>query len=227
MPMNPKVLAIIPARGGSKGLPRKNVLPAGGRPLIAWTIEAALNADCVSRVVLSSDDDEIIAVAKEYGCDVPFKRPAALASDEAATMGVVLHALTELRGYDYVVLLQPTSPLRNAKDIDAAFERMMKAGAPSCVSVCPVEEPPYWMYQLGPSDRLRNVVETPAFSHRRQDLPDVYILNGAIYISRVDELIKSKRFVTVDTVGYVMPRDRSIDIDTRQDFEAFKTSVET
>ena len=219
MSVNPKVLALIPARGGSKGLPRKNVLPVGGRSLIAWTIEAAEKAKCISRVILSSDDDEIIAVAKECGCEVPYKRPEELASDKASSIDVVFHALKEIPGYDYLLLLQPTSPLRTSEDIDAAFALMLEKQAPACVSVCPVEESPYWMYQLEGQSRLRSVLEMPLEATRRQDLPNVYSLNGAIYIARVDWLLRQRSFMSCDTVGYVMPRERSVDIDTPEDYQ--------
>ena len=225
LPEKLKVLALIPARGGSKGLPRKNILPLGGRPLIAWTIEAALQASCISRVVLSSDDDEIIAGALNHGCEVPFKRPSELASDTASSMDVVLHALNQLPGYEYVVLLQPTSPLRTAGDIDAAFTSMLEKQAPACVSVCPVDESPYWMYQLEGQSRLHSVLEAPQGVTRRQDLPDVYSLNGAIYIARVDWLQRQRNFVSADTVGHVMPKNRSIDIDSLGDLNATEISL--
>lgn len=220
-----KILALIPARGGSKGLPRKNVLPAGGRPLIAWTIEAALGATCINRVVLSSDDDEIIAAARECGCDVPFRRPSSLATDEATAVDVVLHTLQELPGYDYLVLLQPTSPLRTSSDIDAAFNLMMSSGAPSCVSLCPADESPYWMYKIGEASRLEKLVESPAGVHQRQALPPIYSLNGAIYIVRTDWFMRNMGFISDETIGYVMPRERSIDIDTMDDFLAFQRLV--
>ena len=120
-----RVLGLITARGKSKGLPRKNVLPVGGKPLLAWTIEAGLEASSIDRLVLSSDDDEIMKVAIEYGCDVPFRRPDHLASDEAGSIQVVLHALEILPDYDFVVLLQPTSPQRSSEDIDNAFKLML------------------------------------------------------------------------------------------------------
>lgn len=220
------VLAIIPARGGSKGLPRKNILPVGGRPLIAWSIEAARGANCIHRVVLSSDDDEIIAVAKAYGCDVPFKRPETLATDEASSMDVVLHALEQLPNHDIVILLQPTSPLRTSADIDSAFELMMRSGAPSCVSVCPASESPYWMYSLGDQQRMHQLIKPAADATRRQELPPAYSLNGAIYIARTDWLHKHRSFIGNDTVAYVMPRSRSIDIDTEEDFLAMKKLTE-
>ena len=219
LPEKIKVLALIPARGGSKGLPRKNILPVGDRPLIAWTIEAARQASCISCVVLSSDDREIIAEALNRGCEVPFKRPAELASDTASSMDVVLHALNQMPGYEYVVPLQPTSPLRTAGDIDAAFNLMLEKQAPACVSVCSVEESPYWMYQFEGQSYLRSVLEAPQGVTRRQDLPDVYSLNGAIYIARVDWLLRQRSFVSADTVGYVMPKERSMDIDTPEDYQ--------
>jgi CMP-N,N'-diacetyllegionaminic acid synthase len=220
-----KVLALIPARGGSKGLPGKNVLQVAGRPLLAWSVDAARAARSVDRLVLSSDDDAIMAAARSCGCEVPFVRPAALASDTAATIDVVMHALDALPGYDLIVLLQPTSPLRTAADIDAACERLVTSGAPACVSVSPVELSPYWMYYLGDNDNLVPVVESPQVVTRRQELPAVYALNGAVYVADTAWLRRSRAFITRDTVAHVMPIERSIDIDTIADFEAFKKSV--
>lgn len=221
-----RLLALVVARGGSKGLPRKNVMVAGGRPLIAWTIAAAQAAREVDRVVLSSDDEEIMEVARMWGCDVPFKRPADLATDEATSMDVVRHALTALPGYDYVALLQPTSPLRTAADIDAAYDLMRTRQAPSCVSVSEVEQSPYWMYRVSENDRLVGLLSPLKGVSRRQDLPVVYALNGAIYLARVDWLLAQGSFVGEGTIGYQMPRDRSIDIDTADDFQAFRRRVE-
>jgi N-acylneuraminate cytidylyltransferase len=220
-----RVLGLIPARGGSKGLPGKHLLPAGGKPLLAWTIEAARGARVLDRLVLSSDDDAIVTTALEYGCEAPFRRPPELATDEAASIDVVLHALDQLPGYDLVVLLQPTAPLRSATDIDAACERLVASGAPACVSLCPVEHSPYWMYRLDEADRLRPVAELPPDVTRRQRLPRAYLLNGAIYIARVEWLRESRNFVGEETVAYVMPAERSIDIDTRADFEAFRRAI--
>lgn len=216
-----KVLALITARGGSKGLPRKNVLLAGGRPLVAWTVQAALKAEAVDRVILSSEDDEIIAVASAAGCEVPFRRPPELANDQASSMDVVIHALSELPGYDYVVLLQPTSPLRTSCDIDAAFRSMLDNDAPACVSVTEVEQSPYWMYTLSGDDRLYSVLESQPNFSRRQDLPPVYVLNGAIYIAKIDWLLQTRSFLSPETVAYKMPKDRSLDIDDETDFQRF------
>lgn len=220
-----RLLALITARGGSKGLPRKNVLPVGGKPLIAWTISAAIEAEFVDHVVLSSDDDEIIKTAMKWGCTVPFRRPTELASDTASSMDVVLHALDQLPGYDFVVLLQPTSPLRTSRDIDAAFLLLQASGAPSCVSVCEAEQSPYWMYRLAEDGKLEDLLPLPTAAKRRQDLPPVYVLNGAIYIANVDWLRSTKSFLGDGSIAYLMPKERSIDIDTADDFEAFYRKV--
>ncbi|WP_341714984.1 acylneuraminate cytidylyltransferase family protein [Limnobacter sp.] len=223
---NNKVLAIITARGGSKGLPRKNVLLAAGKPLIAWTVEAALAASVVNRVVLSSDDDEIISAASAAGCDIPFRRPPELATDKASSMDVVFHALHRLPGYEFVVLLQPTSPMRTAADIEAAFHLMKVRNAPACVSVSEVDQSPYWMYSVQDDYRLTNLLPPPTIVNRRQDLPRVYTLNGAIYIAQVDWLLNTKSFLSPDTIAYRMPKERSIDIDNADDFQEFKNIVE-
>lgn len=221
-----RVLALITARGGSKGLPRKNVLLAGGKPLIAWTVEAAISAECVDRVVVSSDDDEIIAAAKAAGCDVPFCRPAYLASDMASSIDVVLHALDQLPEYDYVILLQPTSPLRTAADIEAAFGLMLEKSAPSCVSICEADQSPYWMYRLSNDGRLQELLTNNNEKvTRRQDLPPVYVLNGAIYIARIDWLRRTKSFLHSETIAYKMPRDRSLDIDNADEFTLFRVKL--
>lgn len=216
-----RILALIPARGGSKGLPGKNILPVGGRPLIGWTIAAARGSRYVDRVLLSSDDDAIIAAARACGCDVPFRRPAELSTDTAPMIDVVLHAIDAVPDHEIVVLLQPTSPLRTAADIDAACELLERTGAPACVSVSPVEQSPYWMYRLTDAGRMTPLIEAPQVT-RRQDLPEVYTLNGAVYVADASWLRQHRTFVTADTVAHVMPPERSIDIDTAADLEAFQ-----
>lgn len=216
-----RMLGLVTARGGSKGLPHKNMLFAGGRPLIAWTIAEALQSHSIDHLVLSSDDPEIIDIAVQWGCSAPFQRPPELATDTASSMDVVMHALDQLPGYDYVALLQPTSPLRTAEDIDAAFAQLLSSDARSCVSVCATEESPYWTYGLGPDAKLMKLLELPENVSRRQDLPPTYILNGAIYIAEVEWLQNNRSFVGAETTAYIMPAERSIDIDTAQDFEAF------
>jgi CMP-N,N'-diacetyllegionaminic acid synthase len=202
-----RVLALIPARGGSKGLPRKNLLTVHGRPLLAFTVDAARDSTFIDRVVVSSDDDAIIAAALTCGGEAPFRRPIDLASDTAASIDVALHALDQLPDYEVLVLLQPTSPARTAADIDAACTLFASSGAPSCVSVSAVEQSPYWMFRLDPGGVLRPLIESPRIA-RRQDLPLVYALNGAIYVADVAWLRRTGTFVTSETVGYVMPASR-------------------
>lgn len=210
------VLAIIPARGGSKGVPRKNIRSLAGKPLIAWTIEAARESAYIDRLVLSSDDPEIIEVAKSWGCEAPFARPDALARDDTPGIDPVLHALEELPGYDYVVLLQPTSPLRTAEDIDDCIARCEEKRAPACVSLTEPAHHPQWMFTLGDNTQtLQPISEQRGM--RRQDLPDVYALNGAVYVARTSWLAETRSFLGEGTCGYVMPSIRSIDIDTEQD----------
>jgi CMP-N,N'-diacetyllegionaminic acid synthase len=212
-----RVLAVIPARGGSKGVPGKNIRKVGGKPLIAWTIEAAQAARHVDRTILSSDDAAIIREARQFGCEVPFVREARLADDKTPTMEVVLDAIERCPGFAWVVLLQPTSPLRTGRDIDQAIELCIERKAPSCVSVSLARESPYWMYSLGSDGRL-NPLLPQRMPTRRQELPAVYALNGAIYLARSDWLQREKRFVAEETVAYEMPLARSLDIDTESDF---------
>lgn len=222
-----KTLAVITARGGSKGLPGKNVMVAGGKPLVAWTVEAAVSAECVDRVILSSDDDDIIAAAKSAGSEIPFRRPDYLSDDTASSIDVVLHAIDKVPGYDYVVLLQPTSPLRTSADIDAAFKLLLESGGESCVSICEADQSPYLMYQVAGTNKLKRILPEICGVTRRQDLPLTYVLNGAIYIAKVDWLLEKRNFIDVDTQGYIMPKERSLDIDTAADFEIFKSIVDS
>lgn len=215
-----KVLGLITARGGSKGVPGKNIRVAGGKPLIAWTIEAGKASKYLDRLILSSDDDVIIEVAKTYGCEVPFKREARLAADDTPSIEVVLDALDRCPGYDWIVLLQPTSPLRTADDIDGALEKCIELGAPACVSVCETEQSPYWMYTQKDS-RLQPVIDVPLIE-RRQDLPRVYVLNGGVYAAQPDWLRITRNFMSAETVAHTMPANRSHDLDSEQDFEALE-----
>jgi len=219
---SPRVLAIIPARGGSKGVPGKNIRPLAGRPLIAWTIAAAVGASCVDHAVVSSDDDTILRTAQRWGAPGIARRPAHLATDTADIMDTILHILERIDGYDYLVLLQPTSPLRTADDIDAAFALCLDTGAPCCVSLAPAPKSPYWMYTLTPDRRLTPILDQQD-AVRRQDLPPAYVLNGAIYIARIPWLRHSRSFLADETIGYLMPPERSVDIDTPLDFALAET----
>lgn len=221
-----RLLAVITARGGSKGLPGKNLMIAGGRPLIAWSIDAAIKSKYIDTVVLTSDDEEIIEAGIVFGCDAVIQRPAELASDTASSIDVVLHAIGEYPGYDYVILLQPTSPLRTSFDIDTAFELLFLSSAPCCLSVCEVEESPYWMYRLNEAGEMSRLLSDHEAPIRRQELPPVFILNGAIYIASVPWLLNTKSFLGGGSIAYKMPKDRSLDIDTEEDFNLFRSLVE-
>lgn len=216
-----RVLAVIAARGGSKGLPRKNLAAFRGRPLIHWTILAAQASKRVDRVILSSDDAEIIAAAAEAGCEAPFVREARLATDEAASLNVVLDAVDRVGGHEVVVLLQPTSPLRTAEDIDGVLAAMEEAGADSCVSVVAAETHPYLVYWPDEAGRAQAYVERDGERTRRQDFPPAFSLNGAVYAARVKWLRRSGGFVVPgETLLYEMPASRSADIDTQSDLDA-------
>lgn len=211
------LLALIPARGGSKGIPRKNVRPIAGRPLIGWTIKAAKAAGLFDRIVVSTEDAEIAHVARACGAEVPFVRPASLSADDTPGIAPVLHALEELPGYDAVVLLQPTSPLRSAEDIANAVRLARSRGAPAVVSVCEPDAHPQWTYRMSPDGALMPW-EASAHASRRQELEPVYMLNGAIYYAESDFARETGALVGPGTIGYPMPAERSVDIDTPLDW---------
>ncbi len=225
---NNRILAIVPARGGSKGIPRKNLRLFQGQSLLARTIESTKCSLYIDRIVVSSEDAEIIAEAKRAGADVPFVRPTELAQDHTSGVDPVLHALSQLEHYDYVVLLQVTSPLRTTQDIDACLEYCFQQNAPACVSVVEVDQHPYWMVTMSDGVRLKKFYsgDIPA---RRQDLPEIFGLNGAIYIAKTDWLMQTKSFLADETIGFIMPKERSLDIDTELDFkilEACTTAIQ-
>ena len=214
-----RILAVIPARGGSKGIPGKNIKMLAGKPLLAWTIEAAKGSRYIDRLILSSDDKDIISVALEYGCEVPFVRPANLAQDDTPGIAPVLHALEVLEEkFDYVVLLQPTSPLRQTEDIDACIEKCLEEKAVSCVTVCEVNENPNWMFTLDDGKHLKPLLFDSDKYNRRQDCPTYYVLNGAVYVMQCEWVKREKKTVSERTIASVMPRIRSIDIDEMHDF---------
>lgn len=216
----PRVLGLITARGGSKGLPGKNIIEVAGLPLIAWSILSAQRSKLIDRLILSSDDQDIIKVAQSYGCEAPFERPAELASDEASSVDVVMHALQTLEDkYDLLVLLQPTSPLRIVEDIDGCIKLLLETDAPSVVSICQVDKSPYWMYSLSDTGVLRPIIKQENCPTRRQDSPPVYLPNGAVYVVRCKQFCDERRFIYSQTRGYSMPINRSLDIDTADDLD--------
>ena len=215
-----KTIAIIPARGGSKGIPRKNVRLLAGKPLICYTIERALESKNIDIVVVSTEDEEIAEVSKKCGAEI-IKRPAELAEDKTPTIDVVFHALGSFEQNEYIdliiVLIQPTSPLRNTKDIDSAIELFLNADCESVVSVCEVGHPPHWCFKIE-EGYLKSLFGGTYLRMRRQDLEAVYMPNGAIYVSTPQTLYKYKSFYCNHTIPYIMPTRRSIDIDNEIDF---------
>lgn len=211
------ILAVVPARGGSKSIPRKNICELGGKPLIAWTLEAAHSAGRLARVVVSTEDVEIARIAREWGGDVPFLRPEEFARDDTSHIEPVLHALDCIPEADWVMLLQPTSPLRTSGDIDGIVDYCRSKDAPAAVSVCEAFQHPAWMYTMDSEGRMERVLETP-MAMRRQDLPPVFALNGALYLARVDWLRETRSFLSRETQAYVMPRHRSAEVDDEYDW---------
>lgn len=217
----PKVLALIPARGGSRRLPGKNLLKLCGEPITVWSIKAAQQSKYVDRIVVSTDSDEIAEVARAAGADVPFMRPNYLASDTASSLDVVKHALNELNQkgqcYEFIVLLQPTSPLRTSKHIDESFELLQSKDADAIVGVTELDHPIELTNRL-PDDLSMKGFFTTDSHLRSQDFPKRYRVNGAIYLVRVESLIKENTIFLSDRIyAYKMDREVSVDIDTPYD----------
>ncbi len=218
------MLAIIPARGGSKGLPKKNIRSLAGKPLIAYTIEAAKQAEQVSPIIVSTDDDEIAAVAQKYGAEVPFLRPPELATDDAPAIDTFIYTIKRLRedsGQDHreCVVLQPTSPLRDARDIDNAIALFYEKQADSVIAVSELTHPPAWAKKIDAHGILRDYFDAPAGSRNRQAFEKAFMPNGAIYVLKSALLMEKYSYYSDKTYAYVMPRERSIDIDDQWDFE--------
>lgn len=213
------VLAIIPARGGSKGISYKNIRVVGGIPLVAWTIAEAKKSEYIDRLILSSDDKKIIDVAKQFGCEVPFIRPPNLALDETPGIAPVLHAIEALHDYDYIVLLQPTSPLRTVQDIDGCIELCLEKNANSCISVTEPDKSPFWIYTIDSENCMSPLLDQIDSNARRQDLPKAYVLNGAVYVAQTGWIKNNKTFISPTSVAYYMPKERSLDIDTEYDLQ--------
>ena len=212
-------LAIIPARGGSKRLPRKNILDLNGKPLIAYSIEAGLNSKYIDKVVVSSDNKEILDISQKYGA-LTIKRADELASDTATTFDAIKHTIENIDRYDYVVLLQPTSPLRDENHIDEAIELLDEKKANAVVSVCEMEHSPLWSNTLDSSLSMQNFLRDDVLNKRSQDLEKYYRLNGAIYISKTEKLLQERTFLLKDSIfAYIMSREHSVDIDEKIDFE--------
>jgi CMP-N,N'-diacetyllegionaminic acid synthase len=216
------LVAVIPARGGSKHVPGKNIAPVGGKPLIAWSIEAARASSRVDRVIVTTDYRSIAEVSQDYGAEVPFIRPEELARDDTPGIDPILHTLSwcaENQAYypDCVVVLQPTSPLRTARDIDAAIDLLEDKGADSVVSITPTKDHPWWTKKIDRNGRLSDFIEQTEAVAYRQKLPEAYRLNGAIYLALRNILLETRTWYSEKTYAYIMPEERSLDIDTPWD----------
>jgi len=218
----PVVLGLIAARGGSKAIPGKNVKLLGGKPLIAWTIEAALGSR-LDRVLVSTDDQDIAEVARAWGAEVPFTRPTELAQDDSPHIPVLIHALGWLAEHenwspDYIMSLQPTSPFRTNEDIDGAIDLATLHNADAVASVGESNSHPYLTKSILSNGALADFVSTDIKYLRRQDLPHAYRLNGDINLQRCKNLIRDKVWIPEGTLAYEMPQSRSMEIDTLWDF---------
>jgi CMP-N,N'-diacetyllegionaminic acid synthase len=223
---NKTFLAIIPARGGSKRLPRKNILDLCGKPLVTWSIEAGLKSKYTDKVIVSSDDDEILEISKKFGAET-IKRPNKLANDTATTFDAIKHTIENIQEYDYIVLLQPTSPLRNASHIDEAIELLEGKNADAVISVCEMDHSPLWSNTLDNSLSMNGFLRDEILNKRSQDLEKYFRLNGAIYVCKTDKLLEEKSFFLKENIfAYVMDRKSSIDIDKEIDFVLAKVLID-
>lgn len=217
-----QILAIIPARGGSKGIPNKNIIDLCGKPLIAYSILAAKASRYIDDIVVSTDSQEIEAVALEYGAAVPFLRPAELASDTAKTIDCMIYTIQKLaeqgKHYSYVVLLQPTQPIRKDGAIDQAISTLLESSEDSLVSVTRVSEHPILMRTITKEGTLKSLLPISS-TVRRQDFPDVYRVNGSIYINRIDDSFNSSTSLNDNLLPFFMETEYSIDIDSYEDLK--------
>ena len=215
----PKILSIIPARGGSKGLPNKNILSLAGKPLIAWSIEASKASKYITKTVVSSDSKEILNIAKEYKADT-INRPYFLALDDSSSESVVIHALDSVKeNFDYIILLQPTSPLRDSSHIDKAFELLLKSDADALISVKEIDNKILKAFMEDEKGNLKGIANNTFAFMPRQKLPKTYMSNGAIYIIKTKTFLKNKSFFAKKTIKFLMDEVSSLDIDSKEDFD--------
>ena len=213
-----RILGLIPARGGSKGIPKKNLYLFNKKPLIQWTIESALESNLLDEIIVSTDDEDIANFSRSQGIEVPFLREQYLAQDNSLIMDTVLKVLEKLNSFDFILLLQPTSPLRTKEDIVNIINLQKKYNASSVVSVCEAKENPAHFYEINVDNYLSKSFKQLKESNR-QEYKKNYILNGALYLSSVKYLKKHKSFITNKTIPYVMQREKSIDIDDITDIK--------
>ena len=213
------ILGIIPARGGSRGIPRKNLINLCGKPLISYTIEAGLKSKYIDYLMVTTDDIEIAEVSKQYGADVPFLRPKELADDKSKTVDAIVHAINTLKdmsnNFDVLVLLQPTQPLREVSDIDRAIEYFFEKEMKGLVSISPVEDHPILIRKIDEDGTLSSLLGVNS-TVRRPDMPTYYRVNGCIYINKVDDITAETSF-NDNPIGYLMDQEHSVDIDEMVD----------
>lgn len=215
-------IAIIPARSGSKSLPDKNILPLHGKPLLAWSIEAARQSGMFDTIHVSTDSEKYAEIARQYGADVPFLRGVEASTDTAPSSDVIKEVLIRYqnigKAFDSFMFLQPTSPLRTAEDICGAFRTLEQRKAAAVVSVCETDHSPLWCNTL-PENQCMDGFLSATASMPRQSLPVYYRLNGAVYLALTDDFFKNSEIAyNADCYAYIMPPERSTDIDTPLDF---------
>jgi N-acylneuraminate cytidylyltransferase/CMP-N,N'-diacetyllegionaminic acid synthase len=219
-----EILTIIPARGGSKGIPNKNIVPLADKPLIAWVIEAARASQSISRLVVDTDSPEIAEVARQWGAETPYLRPAEYARDDTPTIATLQNGLRWLEkheGYvpDYLMCLQAVTPFLTTADIEGAVALALAKQAEAVVSVAPLKHPPQWLKQVNDDQRLQDYFPGQPFIARRQDVPPAYELNGAIYLARPRLLLQHSTWYADQTYAYVMQNEAWVDIDTPFDLQ--------
>ncbi len=218
------ILAIIPARGGSKGLPGKNIKPLCGKPLVAWSVEQALKSKYVDKVFVSSDSEEIAGVAKQYGADIPFMRPPELAADDSPTSDAIIHALTSFeqmgKEFDYIVLLEPTSPLRSPADIDNALELLVKNDKADClISMGEIRmEHPMIVKKINKDGFIIPYIKNIKTIYQRQQADEAYLPYGVVYIAKVSSFKERQTFYTEKAIPYFVERWQCFEIDDEIDF---------
>ena len=219
--MKKRIIAIIPARKGSKGIINKNIRKINGKPLISWTIEAAKKVNSIGDIVVSTDSKDIAKVSIKNGAKIPFMRPKKYSQDHSLSIDLVMNILnkTNYKDSEYVILLQPTSPLRKSNDIKKIIQYAIDNDLDSVVSVCEVKDHPELMYTMTKSNSLRKEFKNLNSKNLRQNYKKLYRISGAMYLCKTNWLIKKKKFVTDDTHGYLMPLERSIDIDDLYDWK--------
>jgi CMP-N,N'-diacetyllegionaminic acid synthase len=226
-----RVLGLVPARGGSRGIPRKNVRSLAGLPLLAYTAQAAKAARRLDRVVLSTEDEEIAAVGRRYGLETPFRRPDELAQDETPTLPVVRHAIEELERagdrFDAVCLLQPTHPLRRSEDVDACVEKLEREGADCVMTTLPIppEHNPHWAWVPCADGCLHLSTGELAPIPRRQELPPAFFREGSVYVTRRDVVMEQGSLYGRLILGYEVDPARSVNLDTPRDWERAEAAL--